>query len=106
VPVAGACADSNLRELHRLGSTIDSWREESLAYLDTGGVSNGPTEAMNLLTKKVKRTGHGSETSTTTGHGFSCTAASNGALNNQLECVEPLFLHLGPPRIVSTHHES
>jgi len=53
------CADSDLPELHRLASTIDSWRDELLAYFDTGGISNGPTEAMNLLIKKVKRTGHG-----------------------------------------------
>jgi transposase len=53
------CADSNVPELHRLASTIDSWREELMAYFDTGGISNGPTEAMNLLIRKVKRTGHG-----------------------------------------------
>ena len=53
------CADSNIPELHRLASTIDAWRPELLAYFDTGGISNGPTEAMNLLIKKVKRTGHG-----------------------------------------------
>ena len=53
------CADSDVPELHRLASTIDSWRDELLAYFDTGGISNGPTEAMNLLIKKVKRTGHG-----------------------------------------------
>ena len=55
----GHCADSDLPELYRLARTIDSWREELLAYFDTGGISNGPTEAMNLLVKKVKRTGHG-----------------------------------------------
>ncbi len=53
------CADSDVPELHRLARTIDSWRDELLAYFDTGGVSNGPTEAMNLLIKKIKRTGHG-----------------------------------------------
>ena len=53
------CADSNVPELHRLASTIDGWRPELLAYFDTAGVSNGPTEAMNLLIKKIKRTGHG-----------------------------------------------
>ena len=42
-------------ELHRLARTIDSWRSELLAYFDTGGVSNGPTEAINLLIKKIKR---------------------------------------------------
>lgn len=53
------CADTNIAELHRLARTIDSWHEELLAYFDTGGVSNGPTEATNLLIKKVKRSGHG-----------------------------------------------
>ena len=41
---------------------MDSYRPEFLAYFDTGGVSNGPTEAMNLLIKKIKRTGHGFRT--------------------------------------------
>ncbi len=53
------CADSGVPELHRLARTIDAWRAEFLAYFDTGGVSNGPTEAMNLLIKKIKRVGHG-----------------------------------------------
>lgn len=53
------CADSGIPELRRLARTIDSWRTELLAYFDTGGVSNGPTEAMNLLIKKIKRVGHG-----------------------------------------------
>lgn len=53
------CADSGVPELHRLARTIDSWRAELLAYFDTGGVSNGPTEATNLIIKKIKRSGHG-----------------------------------------------
>ena len=53
------CVDTGIPELRRLARTIDSWREELLAYFDTGGVSNGPTEATNLLIKKVKRSGHG-----------------------------------------------
>ena len=53
------CADSNVPELHRLARTIDAWREEFLAYFSTGRISNGPTEAMNLLIKKIKRVGHG-----------------------------------------------
>jgi transposase len=53
------CADSDVPELHRLARTIDSWRTELLAYFDTDGVSNGPTEATNLLIKKIKRVGHG-----------------------------------------------
>ena len=46
-------------ELARLATTIDSWHTELLAYFDTGGISNGPTEAINLLIKKIKRVGHG-----------------------------------------------
>ena len=53
------CADSNVPELHRLARTLDSWREELLARFDVGPVSNGPTEAVNLLIKKIKRVGHG-----------------------------------------------
>jgi transposase len=53
------CADAAIPELTRLARTIDSWRTELLAYFDTGGVSNGPTEAINLLIKKIKRVGHG-----------------------------------------------
>lgn len=53
------CADADIPELSRLARTLDSWRTELLAYFDTGGVSNGPTEAINLLIKKIKRVGHG-----------------------------------------------
>jgi len=53
------CADADIPELHRLARTIDSWRPEFLAYFDTRGISNGPTEAVNLLIKKIKRVGHG-----------------------------------------------
>jgi transposase len=53
------CADSGIAELIRLATTIDSWRTELLAYFTTGGISNGPTEAINLLIKKIKRVGHG-----------------------------------------------
>jgi transposase len=53
------CAEHDIPELRRLARTIDTWRGELLAYFDTGGVSNGPTEAMNSLIKKIKRIGHG-----------------------------------------------
>lgn len=53
------CADSNVPELHRLARTLDSWREELLARFTAADVSNGPTEAINLLIKKIKRVGHG-----------------------------------------------
>jgi transposase len=53
------CADSEVPELHRLARTLDSWRDELLARFTASDVSNGPTEAINLLIKKVKRVGHG-----------------------------------------------
>lgn len=53
------CADSEVPELHRLARTLDSWREELLARFTVADVSNGPTEAVNLLIKKIKRVGHG-----------------------------------------------
>jgi transposase len=46
-------------EVARLGRTLRVWRTEFLAYFDTGRVSNGPTEAMNLLIEKIRRIGHG-----------------------------------------------
>jgi transposase len=52
-------AEHEVPELLRLARTLDMWREELLAYFDTGGVSNGPTEAVNGLIKKIKRIGHG-----------------------------------------------
>jgi transposase len=46
-------------ELTRLARTVRAWEAEILAWHATGGCSNGATEAVNLLIKKVKRVGHG-----------------------------------------------
>jgi transposase len=46
-------------ELARLAGTVGAWQAEILAWHATDGCSNGPTEAVNLLIKKVKRVGHG-----------------------------------------------
>lgn len=46
-------------EIARLGRTLRAWRGELLAYYDTDGASNGPTEAMNLIIEKTRRIGHG-----------------------------------------------
>ncbi len=54
-----AWADTGPPECRRLAATIRRWETEILAYHTTGGASNGPTEAVNLLIKKIKRTGHG-----------------------------------------------
>ena len=34
-------------EIARLGWTLRKWKDAFLAYFDTGGASNGPTEAIN-----------------------------------------------------------
>jgi transposase len=53
-------ADSvSVAELSRLARTVRAWEAEILAFHSTKGCSNGPTEAVNLLIKKVKRVGHG-----------------------------------------------
>jgi transposase len=46
-------------ELSRLARTVRAWEAEILAFHVTSGCSNGATEAVNLLIKKVKRVGHG-----------------------------------------------
>jgi transposase len=46
-------------ELSRLTRTVRAWEAEILAWHAAKGCSNGPTEAVNLLIKKVKRVGHG-----------------------------------------------
>jgi transposase len=55
--IAGCAADT-VEEIMSLGTTLEKWRTEILAYHDTGA-SNGPTEGLNLCVKKVKRCGHG-----------------------------------------------
>jgi transposase len=46
-------------EVARLGRTLRAWRQQVLAYFATGGVSNGGTEAINLLIEKTRRLAHG-----------------------------------------------
>ncbi len=56
------CAHSPVPELLRLARTLDAWHGELLAAFTPTGrcpASNGPTEAVNMLIKKIKRIGHG-----------------------------------------------
>jgi transposase len=46
-------------EVARLGRTLRAWRQQVLAYFATKGVSNGGTEAINLLIEKTRRLAHG-----------------------------------------------
>jgi transposase len=53
------CNGVQVAELSRLARTVRAWEAEVLAWHATDGCSNGPTEPVNLLIKKVKRVGHG-----------------------------------------------
>ena len=46
-------------EVARLGRTLRAWRTQVLAYFHTAGVSNGGTEAINLIIEKTRRVAHG-----------------------------------------------
>ncbi len=56
--VIAECRESTVPELHRLARTLVRWRSEILAH-HTTGASNGATEAVNLVVKKVIRVAHG-----------------------------------------------
>jgi transposase len=51
-------ADAEVPELTRLARTVANWETEILNYHVTG-ISNGPTEAQNLIAEKLRRIGHG-----------------------------------------------
>lgn len=53
------CAEADVPELVRLAHTIDRWTDELLAFHTTGGASNGPAEAVNLLIENARRVGYG-----------------------------------------------
>ncbi len=46
-------------EIARLGRTLKQWRDAFLAYFDTSGASNGPTEAINGLIELHRRIARG-----------------------------------------------
>ena len=46
-------------EIARLGRTLRKWKDTFLAYFDTGGASNGPTEAINGIIELGRRTARG-----------------------------------------------
>jgi transposase len=52
------CAEDDVVEIQSLGRTLAAWRTEILEHHVTGA-SNGPTEALNLCVKRVKRCGQG-----------------------------------------------
>jgi hypothetical protein len=45
--------------LARLGRTLRAWRSQLMAYFVTERISNGGTEAINLIIEKTRRLAHG-----------------------------------------------
>jgi hypothetical protein len=68
------CATDAVDEVRSLGRTLGRWRTEILNHHATSA-SNGPTEGLNLLVKKVKRAGRGFRSFVNTGYGSCCTPA-------------------------------
>ncbi len=51
-------ADYDVAEFIRLARTLSQWEDQFLTYFETR-LTNGRTEARNLVIKQVKRTGYG-----------------------------------------------
>ena len=49
----------SIPEIARLGRTLRKWKDAFLAYFDTGGASNGPTEAINGIIELGRRIARG-----------------------------------------------
>jgi hypothetical protein len=70
------CLEDEVPEVRALGNTLRRWRTDILAHHRTGA-SNGPTEGLNLLVKKVKRRGHGFTSFDKTACACCCTPAES-----------------------------
>jgi Transposase len=51
--------DCPVPEVARLARTLRTWQPQLQACFGPEGISNGPTEAVNLLIENVRRVGHG-----------------------------------------------
>ena len=57
--VLAAFPSCPISEIARLGRTLRRWRAAILAYFDTAGASNGPTEAVNGVIETMRRVARG-----------------------------------------------
>ena len=73
------CAQARPPELRSMARTLKRWRDQILNWHITGA-SNGPTEALNLLIKKIKRESVTASATSTTTDSASCStpAAATG----------------------------
>jgi len=60
--VIGSFHTCPIPEVARLGRTLRMWRQHVLARFDTHRISNGGTEAVNLIIEKTRRLAHGFRT--------------------------------------------
>jgi len=60
--VIGSFHQCPIPEVARLGRTLKMWRSHVLARFETHRISNGGTEAVNLLIEKIRRLAHGFRT--------------------------------------------
>ena len=91
------CIDSGVPEVRRPARTVATWRQEFLAYFSAGRLSNGPTEAVNLLIKKIKRSGipkrqqlSATPAAALRNHLASSNSDTTARPTTTLGCVEPL----------------
>jgi hypothetical protein len=89
-------------ELSRLAGTVKAWEAEILAWHATGGCSNGPAEAVNLLVRRSSTLGTAFAISTTTDCGCCCTVTSGGRLTEPQDCERAIhaWWRRAPNRIV------
>ena len=57
--ILGSFTSCPIPEIARLGRTLRRWRTAILAYFDTDGASNGPTEAVNGVIETMRRVARG-----------------------------------------------
>ncbi len=57
--VLAAFPSCPIPEVARLGRTLRAWRRQLMAYFVTERISNGGTEAINLIIEKTRRLAHG-----------------------------------------------
>lgn len=75
-------------EANELGRTLLRWKDQICAW-HASGVSNGPTEAVNNLVKRVKRVAFASSTTATTRSGPCSTQANPTGTYSTLNSVTP-----------------
>lgn len=76
--VIAAARTCPIPEIARLGRTLTDWQTEICAYFDTGGASNGPTEAVTCSSKRSAASDTATATSPTTAYACYCTAEPSG----------------------------